>query len=100
MYSASGRQSLKRSETGLLGHSRGGGLLSPRLRAGNDPAHVRGGLRVGVTEPRLHGGHVLRRPGREVVIDRVQELERRCEANGGDRRTVSADERLPVEEEG
>ena len=39
------------------------------------------------------------RPAGEVVVDRVQELERRGQPHVGDRRRVAADERPAVEEE-
>ena len=43
--------------------------------------------------------HEVRRPVREVVVDRLQELERGGEPDVGDRRVVAADERLALEEE-
>src|SRR4051812_24369292 len=57
-------------------------------------------LRVRVAERLLHPGHVLLGPGREAVVDRPQELERRREADVRDRGGVAADERPAPEEEG
>src|SRR5262249_17922766 len=63
-----------------------------------DPPPAAGGLGVGVPQRLLHVRHELRRPGRELVIDRMQELERCSQPDVGDRRLVAADEFPAVEE--
>ena len=57
-----------------------------RLDVGDVAADVRGGLAVRVAERLLDRGHVPLRPRRELVVDRAQELERRRQADVGDRR--------------
>src|SRR5918992_480794 len=74
------------------------GLRALRLHVRDVVAHVLRRLRVGVAEGLLHPGHVLLGPGREVVVDRAQELERRGEAEVRDRRRVAADELPPLQE--
>ena len=46
----------------------------------------------------LDRGHVVLGPGRELVVDRAQELERRGQADISDRRLVAADELLVAQE--
>ena len=66
-----------------------------RPRRGDEAAHVSRRLRVGVAERGLDRAHEFLGPGRELVVDRAQELERRGEADVGDRRRLAADELLP-----
>src|SRR5271166_1609831 len=71
-------------------------LLLP-LHISKIPFDVLRRLRVGIAERVLDRGHVGLRPGREVVVDGVEEFEARREANVGDRHVVAADEGLAVE---
>src|SRR5215218_7744745 len=71
-----------------------------RLHLRDVSAHVGRGLRVRVATRRLRGGHVLLGPGGELEVDRAQELDRRGQADVGDRRALAADEPVAVEEEG
>src|SRR5208337_5152050 len=61
------------------------------------PLDVARRLRIRVAERRLDGGHVGLRPGREVVVDRVEELEAAGEPDVGNGNVVAADEGLAVE---
>src|SRR5215211_3746706 len=70
-----------------------------RLRARDEAAHVGRRLRVRIAERALDGAHVLLRPGGELVVHGAQELERRGEADVGDRGPVAAYERPAVQEE-
>src|SRR5215208_3525729 len=71
-----------------------------RLHLRDVSTHVGRGLRVRVAQRRLRGGNVLLGPGGELEVDRAQELDRRGQADVGDRRALAADEPVAVEEEG
>ena len=70
-----------------------------QLNRRHEAADVARRLRVRLAQRRLDALHVLLRPAREVVVDRLQELERRAQADVGDRRVRAADEVAAVEEE-
>ena len=71
-------------------------LVLLRLHMGDVAAHVGGGLGIGGPEFRLDRAHERLRPRRQRVVDDGEELERRGEADVGDRRLGAADERLPA----